>query len=628
MQQFVALYHQEVEGDFVLSDLAQVPEFLKEHPSGAFRAPFYFDSDDVQEVSAWMKGGSRPLYGAFPLVFMVRRACDILLESCEYSDLDIHIETGGKRLPQLPSAAEINKILAADDTLVIINDKAYKPMTEVFGFQQVYDDSVKCIEALKRMGIPNETMSIYATPEEISIEIHPGIFGLAGSKDLDAKYFNLLAHVAELKDADGILQKTSVRTIVVDSLRRDFRILLPGSNHPRLHRPKVSVGASHFAYGIAAFSDYCGKKRTEQESIGECLNWIKFLQTEIPPIEFVKEKVISLPSFSMPGIAGGAKVTRAASVKATAGRFQSLKNELEASLEGLVELPALIPSVIPSLNKALGGGWASGGLHIIAGARESGKASFLMQHACALPEEVAALYVSYEHDLGEFCLRGAALSCGVPIPDLQAAQTVKPEKYKAALARFKDSLGEKLYFTANDTSRTEFDCEEIEQLAQMVPGDGQKVIFLESVTEQLLGHEMPEKLARLSEIARDGHLVMLMTLHLEIGCSKRPHFIEDTDMAMLARFQRFSQSFMVMLSEKVNLRRFVAIIKGQIDPALVAKLEQKAVTLAGGKRYKSDTFSLQRLLHARSGRRELTLCLYQPDMTRFFELASLQLNRA
>lgn len=626
MQQFVALYHQEIDGDFILSDLAQVPEFLKEHITGAFRAPFYFDSDDIQEASAWMKGGSRPLYGAFPLVFMVRRARDILLEPCEYPDLDIHMETGGKRLPQLPSAAETEKNLVANDTLVIINGKAYKPMTEVFGFQQVYDDSVKCIEALKRMGIANEAMSIYATPEEISIEIHPGIFGLAGSEDLDARYFNLLAHVAELKEVDGLLQKTSVKTIVVESLKRDFCQLLPGSNHPSLHRPKVSVGASHFAYGIAAFSDYCGKKRTEQESINECLGWIKFLQTEFPAIESIKEKVLSLPSVSMPGIAGGTKTTRASSGKAAAGRFQSLKSELEASLESLVELPVLTPSLIPSLSKALGGGWVSGGLHIVAGPRGAGKASFLMQHACALPEEVSGLYVSYEQDLGEFCLRGTALNSQVPMTDLQAAQRLEPEKYKAAFTRFKESLKENFYFTANDTGRTEFDCEEIEQLAQMVPGDGLKVVFLESVTEQLLGDQMPDKLARLSEIARDSRLVILMSLHLETSCTKRPHFIEDVDMAMLARFQRFSESFMVMISEKVNLRKFVAMIKGQIDPSLVAKLEQKA--LAQAKRYKSDTYSLMRLLHARSGRRELTLCLYQPDMTRFFELASLQLNRA
>ena len=154
------------------------------------------------------------------------------------------------------------------------------------------------------------------------------------------------------------------------------------------------------------------------------------------------------------------------------------------------------------------------------------------------------------------------------------------------------------------------------------------MIFLESVTEKMLGDDAAEKLAQLSEIARDGRYVILMSLHLETGCTKRPHFIEDTDMAMLARYQRFSESFMIMLSEKVNLRKFVAMIKGQIDPALVAKLEQKAVAQSGNKRYKSDTYSLLRILHARRGHREMTLCLYQPDLIRFFELASLQLNRA
>jgi len=83
-----------------------------------------------------------------------------------------------------------------------------------------------------------------------------------------------------------------------------------------------------------------------------------------------------------------------------------------------------------------------------------------------------------------------------------------------------------------------------------------------------------------------------------------------------------------MLSEKVNLRRFVALLKGQIDAQLVGSLEQRALQLAGGKRLKTDTYSLVRLLHSRNGRRDLLLYLYQPDFVRFFELASTVMSRS
>jgi hypothetical protein len=83
-----------------------------------------------------------------------------------------------------------------------------------------------------------------------------------------------------------------------------------------------------------------------------------------------------------------------------------------------------------------------------------------------------------------------------------------------------------------------------------------------------------------------------------------------------------------MLSEKVNLRRFVAMLKGQIDAQVVSSLEQRALQLAGGKRFKTDTYSLLRLLHSRNGRRDTLLYLYQPDLVRLFELASIAMTRS
>ncbi|EKD82396.1 MAG: hypothetical protein ACD_39C01325G0001, partial [uncultured bacterium] len=217
--------------------------------------------------------------------------------------------------------------MAAEDCLILINGHQYKPATEVFNFQQVYDDSVKCIEALKRLGIPQETMAIYATPEEISLEIHAGVLGLEGSPDLDQSYYRLLGAVADIKDAGGRALKSSIRTVVANSCQKDYKVLLPGSNHPALHRPRVSVGASHFAYGIAAFSDFCSKKRTPQESLQETLNWVKFVQTPLPPVSGLADKIRQLPLPPWPGTskkggkpAGGAAKTSAG--KAFSGRFQ------------------------------------------------------------------------------------------------------------------------------------------------------------------------------------------------------------------------------------------------------------------------------------------------------------------
>jgi len=173
MQQFVSLYQADMEGGETRSDLVRVPEFVKSCPDGAFRS-LYFSAEQ-----------GNALYGPMVIVFAVRKARDLLFEGCDYAGVEIQLEIGGRRLPQLPVASELERLLAAEDCLILINGNQYKPATEVLGFQQVYDDTVKCIEALKRLGIPQETMAIYATPEEISLEIHAGVLGLEGSDDLD-----------------------------------------------------------------------------------------------------------------------------------------------------------------------------------------------------------------------------------------------------------------------------------------------------------------------------------------------------------------------------------------------------------------------------------------------------------
>ncbi|KAF1081337.1 MAG: hypothetical protein GQF41_2143 [Candidatus Rifleibacterium amylolyticum] len=627
MQQFVSLYQADMEGGETRSDLVRVPEFVKSCPDGAFRS-LYFSAEQ-----------GNALYGPMVIVFAVRKARDLLFEGCDYAGVEIQLEIGGRRLPQLPAASELQRLIAAEDCLILINGNQYKPATEVLGFQQVYDDTVKCIEALKRLGIPQETMAIYATPEEISLEIHAGVLGLEGGDDLDQNYYRLLGAVGDIRNTDGRATKTSLRTVVAQSCSKDYRVLLPGSNHPALHRPRVGVGASHFAYGIAAFSDFCSKKRTPQESIQETLNWVKFVQTPLPPVPGLADKIRQMPLPSWPGVARkGAKPSgsqmKAVGVKAASGRFQPLKSEIAESLVWLKEQPKVLPSISAGLNKSLGGGWTAGGLHVITGPRESGKGSLLMQQALHAQNSVSVLYVSYEHGLREFAARAAALTGVVNLSDmltqLQSSASVEQARkvYGAAIEKFADGLSENLVFSGIDANRGEFAVADLQQLADMLPGDGDRLIVVESVSESSLNEDFAGNMRALRDLAGNGRTTVIVSVHSDIRCGKRPHFIEEEDLSLLARYQRFCDSLLVMLSEKVNLRRFVGLLKGQIDAQLVGSLEQRALQLAGGKRLKTDTYSLLRLLHSRNGRRDLLLYLYQPDFVRFFELASTVMSRS
>ncbi|MBU1109149.1 MAG: DNA repair protein RadA [Candidatus Riflebacteria bacterium] len=625
MQQFVSLYQADMEGGESRSDLTRVPEFVKSCPDGAYRSLF-FSSEEANV-----------LYGPMVVAFSIRKARDLLFEGCDYAGIELQLEVGGRRLPQLPVMSELERLVAAEDCLILINGNPYKPATEVFGFQQVYDDSVKCIEALKRLGIPQETMAIYATPEEISLEIHPGVLGLEGCEDLDQVYYRLLGAIADIKDGDGRPLKSSIRTVIAQSCHKDYRVLLPGSNHPTLHRPRVSVGASHFAYGIAAFSDYCSKKRTPHESLQETLNWVKFVQTKLPPIPGLAEKIRQRPLPPWPGSdkkgARAAGSAKSSAGKAFSGRFQPLKTEISESMVRLKEQPKTVPSISAGLDKALGGGWTSGALHLLVGSRETGKGSLLMQQALLAQKNMPVLYISYEHGLREFATRAAAVTGVINLPDMLAQMQVSAnaeharKAYGAALEKFADGISENLFFSGIDANRGEFSATDIQQLVAMLPGDSEKLVLVESVNDAVLAEDFAGNMRMLRDLASTGNTTVIMSVHAEVKCGKRPHFIEEDDMALLARYQRYCDSLLVMFSEKVNLRRFVAMLKGQIDAQLVGSLEQRALQLAGGKRFKTDSYSLLRLLHSRTGRRELLLYLYQPDLIRFFELAGVAMGR-
>jgi KaiC/GvpD/RAD55 family RecA-like ATPase len=294
-------------------------------------------------------------------------------------------------------------------------------------------------------------------------------------------------------------------------------------------------------------------------------------------------------------------------------------------------MPA-VKSSSAGLDKCLGGGFIRNSVNLLVGPVGSGKASFLLEQALQTSKQAAILYMSFDHGLREFAQRSALAGGIVSLSDLLGqlpsteASGVEARKYMAGMIeRFRGSLPDNFFFSGIENLRSELDVDETTELARMLPDEENKIVIIESLSAALL--KEPQKLTALKQIAVSEKLTFLISLHEQVECGKRPHFIEGADQELLERFQRHTDSIAVCSSEKINLRKFVAMVKGQIDAQLVGKLEQKALQLAGNKRLKTDSYSLMRVIHSRYGRRELLLYLYQPDFVRFFEIASIPLGR-
>ncbi|MBR4328730.1 MAG: hypothetical protein IKP71_02665, partial [Candidatus Riflebacteria bacterium] len=612
-----------------------IPEILKEHEESCFRSSFF--SEDAK----------KNCFGPLTLTFAVRTAKDLLLEGCEYQGLEVKLETAGKLLPAILAHSELQKLLEAPDTIVHVNGHIYKPNTEVFGFQQVYDDSVKCIDGLKKLGFNNESMAIYATPDDITVEVSPSAIGLEGNSELSSRYYRLLCHLADIKEVGGKPQKTDVKTILLNSVLPEGKILLPGSPHPTLRRVKVGVGASHFAYGIAAFSDTCGKKRSKDECIQEVLNWLKFIDKELPAVKGIRELLDTLPNIALPGKSNKSQMVQPAASAASAassstqssgsaksfiGVFQSLKSELEDSKNDFKDIPQGVTAFSTGLDKILGHGWSIGGLHLIIGGREQGKAAFVLQQAILSENKIPVLYVSYEQTLKNFVMNTACLIGGINKSEMMAglvgpnANQVKGA-LSAAVDKLQAKLSQNLYFSGIEAGRVKFEADDILQLADMLPEAASKMIVIESISEDDLGENAPAQLQKLKAAAAANNYSILMSIHTKNSQVKRPNVIEESDIDCLGKYQKFSDTIINLETEKTNLRKFVALVKGQVDAALVANLEQKALQLCGGKKLKTDSYCFSRIIHNRNGKRDMILFLYQPDMGRFFELATVSLSR-
>lgn len=617
-------------------ELTRVPEILKLHGDSCFRSAFFSEE------------GKNGCFGPLNLTFAVRTAKDILLEGCDYQGLEIKLETAGRILPAMPVQAELVKLLEAPDTLIHINGNVFKPNTEVFGFQQVYDDSVKIIDFLKKLGFSNDTMAIYATPNDISLEVNGSAVGLEGNNELSSRYYSLICHLANIREVGGKPQKTDIRTVLLDTALLSSRVLIPGSLHPTMKRTKVGVGASHFAYGIAAFSDTCGKKRSLQESIQESLNWVHFNEKKLAPVSGIRELLDTLPKIVFPDknrtAAAVTSFVNSATILASlapavakgfVGVFQPLKAEIEAASGSFKVIPAGIPAFSQLLDKALGSGWSTGGVHIVVGNMENGKATLLLQQAMLSENKMPVLFVSFEQNLKGFVTNAASLIGGINRTELLAgmANAVPNSNqiklaFGAAVDRLQTKLSQNLHFSGVETGRIKFDADEIIQLASMLPEASNRLVIIDSVSEDDFGNETKAQLQKLKAVALAGNMTVIISVHTKAALPKRPNFIEEEDFSLLDRYQRFTDTIIDLSTDRTNMRKFVAMVKGQVDPALVANLEQKALQLCGGKRLKSDSYSILRLIHNRSGRRDMLLMVYQPDMGRFFDLATVPLSRA
>ncbi|NLI78418.1 MAG: hypothetical protein GX442_18515 [Candidatus Riflebacteria bacterium] len=618
-----------------LAAVKGLPDLLKAHPEGLCRYPYLFATDQVAEARTGLVNGTLPVTGPFVATHAVRRAADLLLDEALYEGLNLQLEVGGRRLPELPGRAELEPLLRQEGTLVRVDDKPFKPATEVLGFQHVYDDTVRFIDGLKKLGIPQEALFLLATAEEISIEVHPGVFGLGEDPRVPRLFTGLLHHLGGLKRGDRTLVKTADRTLLLGSCRPTHSILVPGSVHPVLHRPKVGVGPSHFAYGIAAFSDFCGKKRTVEESLKELKAWLKFLEAEIAPLPKAKDLVTSLsPLETARPAAGPGQGAAVPTVATPAGGFQPFAAEVRAVPPAWAPPAGSLSLPWAELGRALGGGLAVPSLHVVAGAREEGKAALLLNLAAHAAAQASVLYISKEHDTYEFAGRLAAWAGKAALPELALKRTaagadgeVARQQLAAGLAAALGGLGEHLFFRGCDGPIDVFDPDGLAELVKMLPDGRPRLLVLESLPAEAVAARAGYA-ARLRRLAHDLGAVFVLSLHTAPLPLPRPHLVEGPDLELLAAWQGVADSLVCLQSEKVNLKKFLAMSQGKVDPAVAEKLEAWFLQGAGGLRLKGDTYTLLRVLHARRGARQAILALFQREILRFVEGKAMPLGRA
>ena len=290
-----------------------------------------------------------------------------------------------------------------------------------------------------------------------------------------------------------------------------------------------------------------------------------------------------------------------------------------------------MPSKFNSIEKALGGAWKKKELHALIGMRENGKATFLQNLALSFLPTAQIMYVSFEQSMKEFLVKLSVANSRVNKSDLLGQTALIGPSGDAArktLGKMIDVLlpkmGEQFYFRGTESTIKKLDPQELRQLVGMMPENSNRILFLESLPISMI---TPEILDELNEMASSDDITIFLSVHTDEEKNMKPHVIDLSDFNSLKIFQKHCESVAILDTEKAHLRKFIGVMKGQIDPQLVSKLEQKAKQVSGNKRLASDAYSMHRLIHTRSGRRELTLMLYQPDLLSFFELTGIRIGK-
>lgn len=640
-------------------ELKTLPDLLKVHQEGLCRSPFWFEEDDQSKIELDLKAGILPLSGPLLVTHAIRRAVDLLLDECACDGMTIQLEAAGKRLPELPARAELETLLRDERTLIVVDGKQYKSAGEVLGFQTVYDDTVRFIDGLKKLGIPQEAMAILATPEEISIEVHPGVFGAGFDTALPRWYRQLLMDIGGIRSGDGRLVRTADRTLLLTTCSCDIPVLLPGAVHPALHRPKVGVGPSHFAYGTAAFSDFCGKKRTLDECVREVKTWLKFVDSKIAVVPAAKQALDEAkatvesgnpppPPAGSGGFAAGfetglgvAPMPRAERPAAPQvldagnrpGEFRPFKVEAAERAAAGVSADGSLATPWTELNRKLGGGWQANRMHLVAGAREEGKGAFLLQQALHFSAKYGVLYISMEHTAAELMARVASWLGRVPAAELAAGASLQGPEGDAARPKLKslyeavaNAVRDSLYLRGSDSAIPPYDADALTELMKMIPAGAGRVLVVESLASEA-GERLGRFLEELRRRAIAQRFTVLASVHVPMAQIPRPHLVEAADVELLARWQPVSDSILHLTAERINLRKFLAMSQGKVDPAVAEALEKRLYQAAAGVRHRNDTYCLARLLHARTGTRSALLFLYQRDLIRFWDGPSMPIGR-
>lgn len=203
--------------------------------------------------------------------------------------------------------------------------------------------------------------------------------------------------------------------------------------------------------------------------------------------------------------------------------------------------------------------------------------------------------------------------------------TARP-KLKSLYEAVANAVRDSLYLRGSDSAIPPYDADALSELMKMVPAGAGRVLVVESLASEA-GERLGRFLEVLRQLAAAQRFTVMASVHVPMVQIQRPHLVDTVDLDLLSRWQAVSDSILHLTSERINLRKFLAMSQGKVDPAVAEALEKRLYQAAAGVRHRNDTYCLARLLHARAGIRSALLFLYQRDLIRFWDGPSMPIGR-